>query len=218
MHAIIQFYNSSVGKKLIVGLTGFLLISYLVIHLFGNLLIFRGDEGKAFDTYAEILPQILVIRIIEIGLFLIFIFHIITAITTWLLNRQARGNAYELQKKNETSAVSSRTMFLTGSIVYIFLVLHMRQFWFASRYEAGEHFSMYEVVRSTFSEPIYGIFYLIAMFLIGFHLKHGFQSAFQTFGLRDNKYASLIEWVGVIFWLLIPLGFASMPLYFLLNS
>jgi succinate dehydrogenase / fumarate reductase cytochrome b subunit len=109
-------------------------------------------------------------------------------------------------------------MFLTGSIVYIFLVLHMRQFWFASRYEAGEHFSMYEVVRSTFSEPIYGIFYLIAMFLIGFHLKHGFQSAFQTFGLRDNKYASLIEWVGVIFWLLIPLGFASMPLYFLLNS
>ena len=218
MHAIIQFYNSSVGKKLIVGLTGFLLISYLVIHLFGNLLIFRGDEGKAFDTYAEILPQILVIRIIEIGLFLIFIFHIITAITTWLLNRQARGNAYELQKKNETSAVSSRTMFLTGSIVYIFLVLHMRQFWFASRYEAGEHFSMYEVVRSTFSEPIYGIFYLIAMFLIGFHLKHGFQSAFQTFGLRDNKYASLNEWVGVIFWLLIPLGFASMPLYFLLNS
>ncbi len=218
MHAIIQFYNSSVGKKLIVGLTGFLLISYLVIHLFGNLLIFRGDEGKAFDTYAEILPQILVIRIIEIGLFLIFIFHIITAITTWLLNRQARGNAYELQKKNETSAVSSRTMFLTGSIVYIFLVLHMRQFWFASRYEAGEHFSMFEVVRSTFSEPIYGIFYLIAMFLIGFHLKHGFQSAFQTFGLRDNKYASLIEWVGVIFWLLIPLGFASMPLYFLLNS
>jgi succinate dehydrogenase / fumarate reductase cytochrome b subunit len=218
MHAIIQFYNSSVGKKLIVGLTGFLLISYLVIHLFGNLLIFRGDEGKAFDTYAEILPQILVIRIIEIGLFLIFIFHIITAITTWLLNRQARGNAYELQKKNETSAVSSRTMFLTGSIVYIFLVLHMRQFWFASRYEAGEHFSMYEVVRSTFSEPMYGIFYLIAMFLIGFHLKHGFQSAFQTFGLRDNKYASLIEWVGVIFWLLIPLGFASMPLYFLLNS
>jgi len=218
MHAIIQFYNSSVGKKLIVGLTGFLLISYLVIHLFGNLLIFRGDEGKAFDTYAEILPQILVIRIIEIGLFLIFIFHIITAITTWLLNRQARGNAYELQKKNETSAVSSRTMFLTGSIVYIFLVLHMRQFWFASRYEAGEHFSMYEVVRSTFSEPMYGIFYLIAMFLIGFHLKHGFQSAFQTFGLRDNKYASLIEWVGVIFWLMIPLGFASMPLYFLLNS
>jgi succinate dehydrogenase / fumarate reductase cytochrome b subunit len=218
MHAIIQFYNSSVGKKLIVGLTGFLLISYLVIHLFGNLLIFRGDEGKAFDTYAEILPQILVIRIIEIGLFLIFIFHIITAITTWLLNRQARGNAYELQKKNETSAVSSRTMFLTGSIVYIFLVLHMRQFWFASRYEAGEHFSMYEVVRSTFSEPMYSIFYLIAMFLIGFHLKHGFQSAFQTFGLRDNKYASLIEWVGVIFWLLIPLGFASMPLYFLLNS
>jgi succinate dehydrogenase / fumarate reductase cytochrome b subunit len=93
----------------------------------------------------------------------------------------------------------------------------MRQFWFTSRYQAGEHFSMFEIVRSTFSDPLYGVLYLIAMFLLGFHLKHGFQSAFQTLGLRDKAYAPFIDWVGVIVWLLIPLGFASLPLYFLLH-
>jgi len=218
MQAIVEFYNSSVGKKLIVALTGIFLISFLVIHLFGNLLLLRNDAGKAFDAYADVLPQVVIIRIIEIGLFLILLLHIITGAYTWYLNKKARGNAaYDLQKKTETSALSSRTMLFSGSIVYIFLVMHMRQFWYTSRYAAGEHFSMYEIVRSTLSDPIYSIFYLVAMFFLGFHLKHGFQSAFQTFGLRDKKYATLIEWVGAIMWLCMPIAFAVMPLYFLLN-
>jgi len=217
MQALVQFYNSSVGKKLTVALTGFFLITFLVVHLFGNLLLLRTDQGKAFDTYAEILPQILIIRIVEIGLFLIFLLHIFTGGYTWFQNRWARGSAYELQKKNETSALTSRTMFFSGSAVFIFLVIHMRQFWFTSRYQAGELFSMYKVVKDTFSDPFFGVLYLIGIFLLGWHLKHGFQSAFQTFGLRDKNYAPAIEWLGVIFWLLIPLGFVVMPLYFLLN-
>jgi succinate dehydrogenase / fumarate reductase, cytochrome b subunit len=218
MRALLEFYNSSVGKKLIVALTGLFLISFLIIHLFGNLLILRHDGGEVFDAYAEALPQIVVIRIIEIGLFLILLLHVISGAFTWLLNKQARGSAaYDLQKKSETSAISSRTMLLSGSIVYIFLVIHMRQFWFTSRYEAGEHFSMYEVVRSTFSDPVYSVFYLIALFLLGFHLKHGFQSAFQTFGLRNKKYERLIEWAGALFWLCLPIAYAAIPLYILLN-
>ena len=217
MRALLEFYDSSVGKKLLVGLTGGMLISYLVIHLFGNLLMFRNDGGRAFDTYAEILPQIVVIRIIEIGLFGLFFFHIVTATYTWFINKQARDKKYDVRKPNETSALSSRTMFLTGSIIFIFIVVHMRQFWFVSRYKAGEGFSMYEVVKGTFTDPVYGIFYIVAMFLLGYHLRHGFQSACQTFGLRAKKYEGLIEWIGTIFWLLIPLGFASMPIYFLLK-
>lgn len=216
MQAFVQFYNSSVGKKLTIALTGLFLISFLVVHLFGNFLLFRSDQGAGFDKYAEILPQILIIRIVEYGLFLIFFIHIFTGGYAWLLNRWARGTAYELQKKNETSALTSRTMFFSGSVIFIFLVIHMRQFWYTSRYQAGEHFSMYEVVKVTFSDPVYGILYLIGVFLLGFHLKHGFQSAFQTFGLRDKKYAEALEWLGAIFWLLIPLGFASLPVYFLL--
>lgn len=217
MRIIIEFYNSSVGKKLIVGFTGIFLVTYLIIHLLGNLLLFRNDGGAAFDTYAEILPQIVIIRVVEIGLFLIFLFHIISAAYTWLINKQSKGIQYKVRKPNETSPLSSRTMFLTGSIVFIFLVVHMRQFWYNSRYEAGEHYSMFEVVKATFTDPVYGIFYLVGMFLLGFHLRHGFQSACQTFGIRTKSYEKLIDFTGIIFWLLIPLGFASMPIYFLLN-
>lgn len=218
MKAILDFYHSSIGKKLIVGLTGLLLCAYLVIHLIGNLLLYRSDNGAAFNTYAEILPQVLVIRIIEILLFATFLFHILTGVYLWYVNRRARPKKYELTKPGESSALTSRIMFLTGSIVFIFLVIHMRTFWYESRYEAGEGFSMYNAVRTAFADPLYSGFYLVAMFLLGFHLRHGFQSAFQTFGLRDRKYSFLIEIVGIIFWLLIPAAFASMPIYFFFTS
>jgi succinate dehydrogenase / fumarate reductase cytochrome b subunit len=94
----------------------------------------------------------------------------------------------------------------------------MRMFWFTSRFQAGEHFSMYQLVKTSFANPYYTFFYVFAMILLGFHLRHGFQSAFQTFGIKHQKWAPLIELVGVIFWLLIPIGFASMPIYFFMNS
>ncbi len=214
MNAIMTFYRSSIGKKLIVGLTGLLLCTYLIVHLIGNLLLFRNDNGQAFDTYAEILPQVLVIRIIEVGLFAIFLFHIITAAYTWWLNRKARPVRYTVSKPEANSALTSRTMFLSGSIVFIFLVIHVRTFWFTSRYEAGEGFKMVDLVKASFADPVYSLFYLIALFLLGFHLRHGFQSAFQTFGLRNRKYTALVDLVGILFWLLIPVGFATIPVYF----
>lgn len=216
MKTFIQFYNSSVGKKLFVGITGFLLIAFLVIHLIGNLLLFRNDDGAAFNAYSELLPQVVVIRIIEVLLFLIILIHLVTATYTWFINKQARDVQYKVRKPGETSPLSSRTMFLTGSIIFIFLVIHMRTFWWTSRYESGENFSMYNLVRNAFSEPLYDLFYLVALFLLAFHLHHGFQSALQTFGLRGKKYIKLIEWCGIIFWLLIPLAFATMPVYFYL--
>jgi succinate dehydrogenase / fumarate reductase cytochrome b subunit len=217
MHTLIKFYNSSVGKKLLVGLTGILLVAFLVIHLIGNLLLFRNDGGEAFDVYSEWLPQIVVIRIIEVLLFLMILFHIITAAYTWLINKMARNQPYDVRKPGATSPLSSRTMLLSGSIVFIFLVIHMRTFWWTSRYEAGEHFSMYNLVRNIFADPAYDILYLVALFLLGFHLHHGFQSALQTFGLREKKYVKPIEWFGIIVWLLIPLGFAVMPVFFYLT-
>jgi succinate dehydrogenase / fumarate reductase, cytochrome b subunit len=214
MNSILTFYRSSIGKKLVVGLTGLLLCTYLVVHLIGNLLLFRNDSGAAFDTYADILPQILVIRIIEVGLFAIFFLHIVTAAITWYANKKARPVKYKVSRQETNSTVTSRTMFLTGSIVFIFLVIHVRTFWFTSRYQAGEGFKMFDLVRESFANPVYAGFYLVAMFLLGFHLRHGFQSAFQTFGLRDRKYTPLIDCVGVLFWLLIPAGFASIPVFF----
>lgn len=218
MGLLTDLYASSIGKKITVGLTGVLLCTYLIVHLGGNLLLFRSDGGAAFDAYAEILPGLLVIRIIEVGLFAVFLLHIVTGFLFWLRNRKARPSGYAVNRRNENSDPFSRMMFLTGSIVFIFLVVHLNTFWVPARFPAGEHVSMYSIVVRAFADPVYSIFYVVAMVLLAFHLRHGFQSALQTFGLRSVKYAAAIEFAGTIFWLLIPVGFATIPIYFLLNA
>jgi succinate dehydrogenase / fumarate reductase cytochrome b subunit len=218
MDILARIFSSSIGKKFIVGLTGLCLCIYLVVHVAGNLLLFKDDGGAAFDKYAEILPSIFLILIIEKVLFAVFLAHIIGGVYLWLQNRRARPGKYAMTKPAENSALTSRTMFVTGSVVFIFLVIHIRTFWFTSRFQAGEHFSMYSLVRESFANPLYTAFYVAAMVLLGLHLRHGFQSAFQTFGLKTQRYAPIIEAVGMLFWLVIPLGFASMPIYFYLTK
>ncbi|HLF14870.1 MAG TPA: succinate dehydrogenase cytochrome b subunit [Bacteroidota bacterium] len=219
MGLLTDFYSSSIGKKITVGLTGALLCAYLIVHLAGNLLLFRNDGGEAFDAYAEILPGLLIINIIEVGLFGVFIVHIVTGLIFWLRNRRARPAPYAVNRRNENSDPFSRTMFLTGSVVFIFLVIHLKTFWVPARFPAeGQHPSMYEAVVRAFADPVYSLFYVVAMALLAFHLRHGFQSALQTFGLRNMKYAGLIDFAGTLFWLLIPVGFATIPIFFFLKA
>lgn len=210
-------YHSSVGKKFVMGLTGLFLCSFLVVHLSGNFLLFKHDGGAAFDAYGMFMSTNLLIRTMEIVLFAGFILHLVTGTITWLTNRGARPEKYVRNDVSENSTWMSRTMFLTGSIVFIFLVVHLRTFWVASRFYAAENPSMYQLVRAAFSDPVYCAFYIVAIALLAFHLRHGFQSAFQTFGIKKQKYAPLIHLAGMVFWLLIPLGFISMPVYFLIN-
>ena len=218
MSTLLSIFNSSIGKKLLMALTGLFLCTYLVVHLAGNLLLLKQDGGKAFDQYSELLPSLLIIQVIEYGLFAVFILHIISGTVLWLQNRAARPQKYAVNKPQENSSFFSRTMFLSGSILFIFLVVHMRTFWYTSRFQASGNFSMYDVATTAFADPIYSAFYVVAIVLLGFHLRHGFQSAFQTFGIKHQKYTPLIEGIGVVFWLLIPLGFAAMPIYFFYNS
>ncbi len=210
----VPIYNSSVGQKLLVGLTGLFLCSFLVVHFSGNMLLFKHDGGKAFDAYSMFMSTNSVIRVMEIGLFAGFLIHIIFAVSTWIGNRLSRAKRYKISRASENSALSSRMTFITGSVVFIFLVIHLRSFFVPTRFASGPEPSMYELVRTAFYNPVYDGFYLIALAFLGYHLRHGFQSALQTFGLRPG-YVRLIDWVAVIFWLLIPIGYAIMPLYFL---
>jgi succinate dehydrogenase / fumarate reductase cytochrome b subunit len=211
----VPLYNSSVGQKLLVGLTGLFLCSFLVVHLSGNLLLFKNDGGKAFDTYSEFMSTNTGIRIMEIVLFAAFLIHIILAVSNWIGNRLSRPVPYLKNRASENSALESRLSFVTGSVVFIFLVVHLRSFFVPSRFAAsGTNVSMYELARAAFSNPIYDGFYVVAMAFLAYHLRHGFQAAFQTFGLRPGR-EKIIDWVAIIFWLLIPIGFALMPLYFL---
>jgi len=214
MNRMTKFYTSSVGQKLMMGLTGFFLCSFLVVHLYINLYLFKGDTGRTFDAYSEFMATYPLIRPLEILLFLGFLLHMILGVWLWYKNRQARPDRYDVRRASETSALSSRVMFWTGLFVLAFLVIHINSFFIRSRFlEPGR--PMYDIVADVFANPWVDAFYVLALLFLGYHLLHGFQSAFQTFGLRNRRYQLLIDILAVVFWLLIPLCFAAMPLYFL---
>jgi succinate dehydrogenase / fumarate reductase, cytochrome b subunit len=210
----IPLYQSSVGQKLLVGVTGLFLCTFLLVHLSGNTLLFRNDGGKAFDTYSEFMSTNPMIRTMEIVLAAGFLIHMIFAVKLWITNRMARPNRYKMNRPAENSALESRLTFVTGSIVFTFLVVHLRSFLIPVRFASGVKPSMYDLVAAAFRNPVYDGFYLIALVLLGYHLRHGFQAAFQTFGVRP-KLRKWIDLVSMVFWLLVPIGFATMPIYFL---
>ncbi len=215
MTTLISLLTSSVGRKVLMGLSGFFLCSFLIVHLYINLFLLAQDGGKTFDTYAEFMATYPLIRPLEIVLFLGFLFHAVLGIVLWLMNRRARPVRYKVSRASETSALSSRIMWVTGGVVTAFLIVHVNGFFVQSRFFPDGR-TMYEVVAEAFGNPWIVGFYLVALVFLGYHLKHGFQSAFQTFGLRVGRYERWIEAIGVVFWLLIPLAFAAMPVYFYL--
>ena len=208
-----QFFNSSIGKKIVMAITGILLVLYLVIHLAGNLTLYWGE--KAFTSYAGVLEVIKpLIRIIEVVLALIFIFHIINGVRVWWGNKTAKPKDYAVNAKSKNSTLFSRTMIHSGVIVLIFLILHLVTIWYPYNAGSGE-VNLYEIVSGRFMSPLYSWFYVLAMILLGFHLNHGFQSAFQTLGWNHKKYFSLVQAIGTIYSILTAVGFASLPIYFL---
>lgn len=214
-----SFFTSSVGRKLIVGLTGFFLCLFLVFHLTANLFLFKADQGRLFNSYAEFLATYPLLRPVEIVIFALFLIHGFYALWLWLINRQARPERYAVKHGEEVSTLSARIMIISALAVLAFLVIHINTFFIQSRFFTGDNGpTMYERVESAFAEPVTSLLYVVALVFLALHLRHGFQSAFQTYGIRNLKYVKLIEGVAVIFWLLIPLGFALMPLYFLFRA
>jgi succinate dehydrogenase / fumarate reductase cytochrome b subunit len=214
MSRFTAFLTSSVGRKLLMGLTGFFLCSFLLVHLGINLFLFKADNGGTFDVYAEFMATYPLIRPLEWVLFGGFLLHGFVGVWLWISNRMARPVRYERNRPQENSTLASRTAFITGAFVLVFLVVHVNTFFVRSRFfPDGE--TMSDRVREAFVHPWYAGFYLVALVFLAFHLKHGLQSAFQTFGLRNRKYDRWIDALGVVFWLLIPVAFASLPIYFL---
>lgn len=211
--------NSSIGKKIVMALTGICLILFLIIHLVNNLTLFAGPElfNKVVKNLDGIKP---LIRVIEIILASIIVLHIFNGLKLWIENRRAKGQRYAVNASSENSNLFSRTMIYSGSIIFIFLVIHLRTLWYYFNFGADysalkEHHEYYEIVKSAFLDPVYSGAYIVAMILLGFHLNHGFQSAFQTFGWNHKKYFPLIEKVGLVYSWLTALLFASIPIYFL---
>jgi succinate dehydrogenase / fumarate reductase cytochrome b subunit len=215
MNKSTAFLTSSVGRKIMMSLTGFFLFSFLIVHLYINLFLFKQDKGATFDVYAEFMATYPLLRPLEIVLFAGFLLHAFVGGWLWFTNRSVRPVGYKVNRASDSSTLSSRVAFWTGTVVAVFLVIHVNTFFVRSRFFPDGR-PMYELVADAFKSPLYDTFYLVALAFLGYHLKHGFQSAFQTLGLRDQRYERLIDVVGILFWLIIPLCFAAMPLYFLL--
>lgn len=207
--------KSSVGKKAVMALSGLLLCTYLVIHLIGNLMLFAGPEifNSYVDALSSVKPLVRAIEVILVGLFLT---HILLSIKLTRGNSASSAIKYDMNKAGENSGFFSRNMGLTGSILFIFLVTHLSTIWyqFQSQHDAGNFYGIVVGETVGLGNPYITVLYCVAMVLLGFHLRHGFQSAFQSFGIRYNKYSGLIEGIAVFFWLIIPAGFLSIALYF----
>lgn len=217
----IKFTKSSIGKKFMMAVTGSFLLIFLIIHLVGNITLFFGPN--AFNGYVKTLDVIKpLIRVIELVLLSAFVIHILNGFKLWLENKRAREVDYKVSGSSENSSIFSRTMFITGSIVFIFLVTHLGTFFWRFNIHdpmglAADH-QYYGIVVYFFSLWWYAVLYVIAMIFLGYHLNHGFQSAFQTFGWNHKKYTPIIKKIGTIYAIIMAAGFASMPIYFLLGG
>lgn len=215
---LLRSMNSSIGKKFVMAITGSFLIIFLIVHLIGNLTLYFGPE--AFNGYVETLDVVKpLIRVIEIVLLLSFVYHIIYGTWLWIENNKARPVSYKINASSENSTFSSRWMFWIGSIIFIFLVIHLVTFFYRFNFYdpegLAEQNKYYNIVIGFLQMSWYSILYIIAMIILGLHLHHGFQSAFQTFGWNHKKYTPFIKTIGTLFAVVMAGTFASIPIYFL---
>ena len=210
----ISIFNTTIGKKLLVASTGLMVCLFLVFHLINNLIIFTGPEN--FNQLVAALEKIKpLIRIMEILLVIIFFTHIYNSLLLTIESKRSRNDSY-IKLSSSSSTIYSRTMFFSGSILFIFIVTHLSTIWFNFQ-NIDDHDKYYYLV----TESVYGfgnifitILYLLSMILLGFHLRHGFQSAFKTLGVQNSKFDKILNVVSIFFWFIIPLGFFSIAFWF----
>jgi succinate dehydrogenase / fumarate reductase cytochrome b subunit len=222
MSWLISFFSSSIGRKIIMSLTGLFLVTFLIVHLAGNLQLLKDDGGEQFNLYAKFMTSNPLIKVISYGNYFFILLHAFIGIGLWLRNRSAKGSRYAV-KSTSTTSYSSRNMAWLGIIMLVFILIHMWQFWFQMHYgnlpletygtETGIK-NLYVPVKAAFTNIAFVIFYVVSMGVIALHLWHGFQSGFQSLGLNHKKYTPLIRGLGMLISILIPLGFAIIPIVF----
>ncbi|HMP99555.1 MAG TPA: succinate dehydrogenase cytochrome b subunit [Cyclobacteriaceae bacterium] len=224
MNWLTKHLSSTLGKKLLMALTGLFLIIFLIAHLVGNLQLVYDDGGKSFNLYAEFMTTNPLIKTVSYVLYASIVMHIIWSLQLTIKNRKARGTE-RYAVVNNASGWSSRNMGILGTLIFIFLVIHLRGFWYEMHwggipsvsYDGQEVKDLYSVVSAAYAQAWYVALYVISMVVVGFHLWHGFASAFQTLGLNHVKYNGFISALGKIYSIVVPAAFAYIPLYMFFN-
>lgn len=208
--------SSSVGAKVLIAFTGLALFGFLIVHLAGNLLVLASPD--AFNAYSHKLISNPLIYIAEAGLAGLFVLHIWKTVANYFRNRAARPQRYEVkQPAGHTSrkTLSSTSMIVTGTTILIFLILHLKTFKFGAYYEAAEPGvrDLHRLMLEVFHKPGYVLWYVVAMVLVGMHLRHGLTSALQSLGAMPSSLARKLLAAGAIVAFLIAGGFAIIPIW-----
>ncbi len=219
-----RLFSSTLGRKYLMAASGFALVLFIIVHLLGNLTLFTGS-GDAINTYAAKLDALGVGKLLlEIGLGLTILLHVITAIQVTYSSKAARPVAYESPKSKggpTKNTVTTRNMIITGMVLLVFIIVHLKQFRFgpnmADGYTTNIHgenvLDIYRVIVETFMDIKNVIFYVATMFFLGFHFRHGFWSAFQSLGMLNPRWSKPIHCLGFVIAVLLTVGFLIMPIY-----
>lgn len=220
-----KLLTSTIGRKIFMALTGLFLILFLVVHLAGNLQLLKTDGGKSFNLYAAFMTSNALIKVVSVVNYACFLIHIIWALLLTIHNRQARGAVRYAVFRN-SSPWTSRNMGILGTFILLFLVFHLRGFWYqmhwggipTENYDGVEVKNLYAVVHAAYSQLWYVGLYVVSMAILAFHLWHGFASAFHTLGINHAKYNPLIQFVGKAYSIVIPAMFAIIPVWMYLQQ
>ena len=215
-----QWLSLTLSQKNLMALTGLFLCFFLVIHFFGNLqlLLPRESARWQFNFYSKLLSENIFIHIISYILFGSIAAHVVYALLITIKDRRSNGKRYEYDRRGVSSKWYSRKMGLLGTIILIFIVIHLRDFWYEVQFghlpldKDGQE-DLYTLVITVYKNGWYVLIYVLSMLALGYHLLHGFFSAARTLGVYHPRYAKWIRLVGWVYSVGISAGFALIPVY-----
>jgi succinate dehydrogenase / fumarate reductase, cytochrome b subunit len=209
------FLDSSVGSKVLIGATGFLLVLYLLIHIGGNLMVFGGRDF--FNAYAHALASNPLLPLIELALLLVFLLHIYRTIKMFAANKAARPVAYAVKKPaghTSRKSLASTTMIVSGLWLVLFLLVHVKAFRFGAHYPLADGSNdLFRVEMEALRNPLIALFYVLSMVVVGTHLYHGIASSLQSLGISHPRWTPRFLAVGKGLAVLIAAGFISIALW-----
>ncbi len=213
MNWLVKTFSSSIGKKQVQAVTGLLFCLFVAVHLMGNLTIYAGKES--FLSYVDHLHSFeALVTVAEFGLIFFAVLHIGMGLYLFLENRRARPVAYAVDKSAGGRTIGSRTAPYTGALILVFVIFHLIRFRFVDKMTIND----FTILSNTFAEfGFWTLFYIAGVIVVAVHVSHGFWSGFQTLGLNHPKYMPFVERVGIIFSLIIGIGFASIPIFLFLS-
>lgn len=218
-----KFLTSSLGQKVVMSLTGIFMMLFLIVHLLGNLQLLQDDGGEAFNIYAYFMTHNPLIKIISYTLYASILLHAVQGVLLWRRNRAARGPSGYAVRHARPGEVPARNMAWVGIVIFIFIVLHMYQFWVQmhwggleyKEYETYPHpvKDLYTLVDRSYENILFVVFYVVSMVVVAVHLWHGFWSSLQTLGISHRRYNGLIRGIGWAYAIGIPALFALIPVW-----